>query len=81
MYEKAEGVTAQLNEAAKWYRKAADQGYSQAQYALGRLFADGRGVLQDYIEAHKWLNLASSNGEAAAATQRDKLAEKRPLRK
>jgi len=33
-------------------------------------------VLQDYVEAHKWLNLAASRGEAAAQAERDALAEK-----
>ena len=44
----------------KWYRKAAEQGLLKAQYALGVLYQDGLGVPQDFVEAHKWLNLAAS---------------------
>ena len=31
-------------EAVSWYRKAAEQGYPAAEYDLGRMLADGRGV-------------------------------------
>ena len=45
--------------------------------ALGRLYVQGLGVLQDYVEAHKWLNLAASRGEVAMpCTERDALAAK-----
>ena len=44
--------------------------------ALGRLYVQGLGVLQDYVEGHKWLNLAASRGEIAALTERDALAAK-----
>ena len=41
---------------------------------LGRAFARGLGVAQDYVEAHKWLNLAAGRGSARAAAERDALA-------
>ena len=44
--------------------------------ALGRLYMQGLGVPQDYVEAHQWLNLAASRGEVEAAQERDALAEK-----
>ena len=37
LYEKGRGVAKDEVEAATWYRKAADQGYEQAQRALRRL--------------------------------------------
>ncbi len=49
-------------EAAKWYRRAADQGYYAAQYELSRMQADGWGVPRDYVSAHMWLSLAIRNG-------------------
>ena len=58
------------------WRAAANAGDRQAMLALGRLYVQGLGVLQDYVEAHKWLNLAASRGEAAALNERDALAEK-----
>ena len=40
------------SDAARWYRKAADQGNADAQYTLGIMYADGQGVAQDLIQAH-----------------------------
>ena len=61
-------------EALSEWRSAADAGDRRAMLALGRRYAQGLGVVQDYVEAHKWLNLAASLGEAAAVEERDALA-------
>ena len=45
-------------EAVGWWRKAAEQGYAKAQFNLGIMYGNGRGVPQDYVEAHMWFNLA-----------------------
>ena len=66
----------QTDEALVQWQKAAADGDRQAMHALGRLYLQGLGVLQDYVEAHKWLNLAASRGEAAAQAERDALAER-----
>ena len=58
------------------WRSAAASGDRRAMLALGRLFVQGLGAPQDYVEAHKWLNLAASRGEAAALKERDALAAK-----
>ena len=39
---------------------AADQGHANAQHSLGFRYANGRGVPQDYVQAHMWSNLAAS---------------------
>lgn len=39
---------------------AAKQGHAGAQFGLGMMYRDGRGVPRDYVEAHMWLNLAAS---------------------
>jgi TPR repeat protein len=44
-------------EAVKWYRKAAEQGFPEAQYGLGVCYANGDGVPKNYMEAYKWMNL------------------------
>jgi TPR repeat protein len=49
-------------EAAKWYLKAARQGVPFAQYAIGNIYASGRGVSRNLIEAYAWLTIASFNG-------------------
>ena len=41
-------------------RAKAEQGHADAQFNLGVMYHDGRGVPQDYAEAHKWANLAAS---------------------
>jgi uncharacterized protein len=48
-----------LSEALIWYRRAADQGDVDAMVAMGMAYADGIGVPQDYVEAHKWYNVAT----------------------
>ena len=63
-----------VDEAVTQWQAAADEGDLRAMLALGRLYAKGLGVLQDPVEAHKWLNLAASRGEEAALAERDALA-------
>lgn len=57
-------------------RAAAARGLPRAMLALGRLYVRGVGVVQDYVEAHKWFNLAASRGAAEAAGERDAVAAK-----
>ena len=52
----------------------AEAGDPDAQFVMGRMFARGEGVLQDYVEAHKWYNLAASRGQRLAAASRDAVA-------
>ena len=35
-------------------------GHPTAQYNFGFMYANGRGVPQNYVQAHKWFNLAAS---------------------
>lgn len=82
MYENGRGVPSQdYVEAVKWYRLAADHCFAPAQHKLGECYSLGLGVLQDYILAHMWLNLASAQDKRAssgnaqeAAKSRDELA-------
>ena len=64
------------DEALTQWQTAAESGDRRAMLALGRMYLRGLGVLQDFVEAHKWLNLAASRGEAAAVDERDALAER-----
>jgi TPR repeat protein len=50
----------------KWYQLAAEQGYAKAQYNLGLMHANGRGVLPDFVIAHQWLDLAVQPGSMLA---------------
>ena len=55
-----QGVPQNLAEALKWYRLAANQGYTLAQYNLGMRYYEGTGVNQDPVEAYQWLSLAAT---------------------
>ncbi len=46
-------------EAIKWFKKAAEQGYARAQYKLGGMYKRGEGVSRDDKEAVKWYKKAS----------------------
>ena len=59
-------IKKQYEEAAKWLRKAAEQGDADAQYNLGVCYDNGRGVPQDYAEAVKWYRKAAEQGDADA---------------
>ena len=43
----------------KWMTAAADQGYAQAQARLGLIYATGRGVATNNLEAYRWFSLAA----------------------
>ena len=55
------------------FTKLAAQNDSDAQYMLGYMYAVGKGVLQDYIEAHKWFNIAASRGNRDAVKARNEV--------
>lgn len=42
---------------------------------LGWMYVQGRGVLQDFVQAHKWYNLSAAQGEQSAVEARDALAK------
>jgi TPR repeat protein len=53
----------------------AESGSSVCQYYLGIMFLNGKGVLQDFCQAHMWLNIASSRGHEKARKQLEKLTQ------
>ncbi len=46
--------------------QAAEQGDAKAQFNLGVMYSDGRGVPQNDAEAVKWFRLAAEQGDASA---------------
>ncbi len=52
---------------------AAERGSSDAQGALGALYAEGAGVVKNYVEALKWFTVAAASGDEGASKLRDKL--------
>ncbi|TNM66194.1 peptidoglycan-binding protein [Aliirhizobium smilacinae] len=60
------GVKADLGEAAKWYRLAADRGLAPAQYRMGNLLEKGTGVDRNLGEAISYYRQAAGAGNASA---------------
>ena len=50
----------------KEWKPLADQGHAGAQYNLGLMYANGRGVVEDDAEAVRWYRLAADQGHADA---------------
>ena len=65
-YYYGNGVTQDYAEAVKWWRKAAAQGYANAQHNLGYCYESGNGVTKDFAEAVKWYRKAAEQGYARA---------------
>jgi TPR repeat protein len=53
-------------EAAKWYRKAAEQNDVEAQYNLGMCYERADPGTEDWAEVYKWLWLAARQGHEGA---------------
>jgi TPR repeat protein len=54
MYEHGLGVKEDQTEAVYWYRKAAEQGDANAQFQMGKRYAEGKGVEANDVEAFNW---------------------------
>lgn len=53
--------------AARWFEKAADQGFADAEFALGNMaYGDGDGDVHDYPSALNWFQKAANQGDAPA---------------
>jgi len=55
-----------LRKAAKWYEEAAKNNYYLAQYSIAKMYYEGKGVLQNYVEAYMWAILASAKNNRYA---------------
>jgi hypothetical protein len=67
-YDWMEGIGAPVKnemEGAKWYRRAAEQGYDAAQLNLGNCYQEGKGVSMDLSEAVKWFHRSAMQGDPA----------------
>ncbi len=67
-YEKGDYATA-----LKESRVLAEQGNAPAQYNLGLMYANSRGVPRDDVQAHMWLSLAVARGNELARIHRDRM--------
>jgi TPR repeat protein len=60
--------------AARQFESSAREGDQDAQYWMGRLYADGLGRPRDPVTAYGWFDRAASQGHHDAAILRDRLA-------
>lgn len=58
-------------DAMKWYRRAAEQGYADAQNNLAEMYFTGRGAPQNFVQALLWFSLAANNVATDAKTYYD----------
>ena len=65
-YERGKNNNRDLNEAAKWYQKAAENNNPRAQRRLGLLYATGNGVKQDFSKTAELFKSAANLGYGAA---------------
>ena len=60
MYDQANGVKQDHHKAYQWYHKAAVQGFANAQFNLGIMYAFGNGTKKDLSKAYAWLSISLS---------------------
>ena len=64
--EKNKSPATGYSEAQKWFRRAAKQGHKNAQYMLGLIFYNGRGVEKSYPTARTWFERAAKQDHSGA---------------
>ena len=57
-----------------WHERAAN-GSVTAQSNLGFMYENGYGTPKDFVSAHKWYNIAASNGDVTARDSRLRLTD------
>jgi TPR repeat protein len=70
MYRDGHGVPQDFELAAKLFSDGAQQGFSDAQMALGEMYAKGQGVPQDFVQAHFWFNVAGTKVQSSSGIKR-----------
>lgn len=78
MYADGRGVEKSSEEAAKWFRKAAEKGVQEAQVRLAGFYEHGEGVPKDLEYAYGWYSVAAHLGSAKAGAARDLAAGQLP---
>ena len=61
-------------QAVEWFRKAAEKGRQNAQFALGQCYQHGIGVRRDLRAAKQWYQAAATQGHLKATKAAEKLA-------
>ena len=69
MYQAGKEVEKDLNKAAVWFDKAAQNGNGEAALALGIMYRTGKGVAQDFSRAKSLYEFAVSKGSVSALNE------------
>lgn len=56
------------------FKESAQSGHAAAQYMLGRLYQEGRGIDRDIVQAYAWYDVSALAGYSPAGAARDALA-------
>ena len=75
MYFKGHGVEQNIDEALKWYGRAAAKGNAMAQLKLGFIYEDGKGVPQNKKAAKAWYHKACENKHELGCSYEQRLAD------
>ena len=73
MYMNGSGVGKDTARAEKWFKRAAEQGVTNAQLNLGLMFQYGLGGSIDKVKARQWLKKAADAGNVRAQNELAKL--------
>ncbi|HBC88422.1 MAG TPA: hypothetical protein DCZ94_15850 [Lentisphaeria bacterium] len=66
-YSGGMGFSQDYSKAVEWFGKAAGQEHPLAQYAIGTMFYEGKGVTRDYVKSVEWFRKAAEQGNAKAS--------------
>ena len=62
-----------IQQQVEWYREAAESGHTGAQFNLGVMYENGRGVDKDDSSAVEWYRQAAEQGHTGAQNYLDRL--------
>ena len=65
------------SKASQWYEKAAKQEHAKAQFKLGFMYENGKGVKRSDSDAMRWYGRAAAQGHKEAKEGCDKILRKR----
>ena len=74
LYWQGKGFNASKRQAAKWFRRSAEQGWHDAQFMYAHLCANGYGVPKDPVEAYKWYAVCNEKNGAGGEDLRKRVS-------
>jgi TPR repeat protein len=66
MYFEGNGVSKNIKNACEWYKAAAEQGDSDAQYNIATMYLIGQGTMANEKEYVKWMIASAQGGNELA---------------